>query len=95
MAPAATANSITGRLLAVETSATYAADPVIVSISHCAPTVCIQLPMLLTNCAAHIAANSRCRNGAHAEGGSPGGSLMVRSAQVAGPAQVQGQRSCC
>jgi hypothetical protein len=43
-----------------------AAELVRLSISHCAPTVCIQLPMLVMNCASHIAANERCRNGAHA-----------------------------
>jgi hypothetical protein len=51
----------------VETSATYVAEPVSESISHCAPTVCIQPPMLLMNCAVHISVNSRCRNGAHAD----------------------------
>jgi hypothetical protein len=71
-APASTANITTGKLDAVWTSATYVAEPVSVSISHCAPTVCIQLPMLLTNCALHIAANQRWRNGAQAETGAGG-----------------------
>ena len=70
--PASTANSTTGTPDAVWTSATYVADPVSDSISHCAPTVCIQLPMLLTNWALHIAANQRWRNGAQAETGAVG-----------------------
>ena len=37
------------------------------SINSCAPTVCIQPPTLLTNCADAILAKSRERNGAHAE----------------------------
>ena len=57
--PASTANSTIGRLAAVCTRVTYTAELVSVSISHCAATVCIQLPTLLTNCAPHIAANSR------------------------------------
>ena len=36
-------------------------------MSHWAPTVCIQLPTLLTNCAPHITANSLWAKGAHAE----------------------------
>jgi hypothetical protein len=67
--PATIANSSTGSPAAVWTSATYAADPVRVSISHWAATVCIQPPMLETNWPAHIAANSRCRNGDHADAG--------------------------
>jgi hypothetical protein len=53
------ANSTTGRPAAVWTSATYAAEPVKVSISHCVATVCIQLPVLLMNWAPYIAANRR------------------------------------
>ena len=49
MVPASTANSTTGRPAAVWTSATYVAELVRVGISHCAATVCIQLPTLLTN----------------------------------------------
>jgi hypothetical protein len=57
-----------GRLDAVWISATGAAAVVSDSISHCAPTVCIQLPMLLTSCAVHIARKSPDRNGPHGEG---------------------------
>ena len=35
--------------------------------SHCAPTVCIQLPMLLTSVASHSVRNSLMRNGAQAD----------------------------
>ena len=55
--PARTAKRKIGTLAALCTKATYAAEPVSVSISHCAPTVCIQLPTLLTKAAADIAAN--------------------------------------
>ena len=48
-APAGTANSSTGRLAAVWISATGVAAVVSDSISHWAPTACIQPPMLLTN----------------------------------------------
>ncbi len=58
MVPAATANKTIGKLAAVCTNPTYAAEPVMANISHWAPTVCIQLPTLLTNCAPHIAAKS-------------------------------------
>ena len=47
------------------------------SISHCAATVCIQLPVSDTNWAPHIAANSRCRNGAHADPGEAAGPLSA------------------
>jgi len=57
--PARTAKRKIGTLAALCTKATYAAEPVRVSISHCAPTVCIQLPTLLTKAAAAIAANIR------------------------------------
>jgi hypothetical protein len=63
--PASTANKTTGRVAAVCTSVTYTAELVSVSISLWAATACIQPPTLLTNCASHIAANSRLRNGAH------------------------------
>jgi len=82
IAPAATANSMTGRLPAVETRATYTAEPVSDSISHWAPTVCIQLPMLLTNWADHISANSGCRNGAQAE---PGAGAAAAGAGAGAP----------
>ncbi len=57
--PARTAKRKIGTLAALCTKATYVAEPVSVSMSHCAPTVCIQLPTLLTNAAADIAANIR------------------------------------
>ncbi|GAA3104447.1 hypothetical protein GCM10010464_79580 [Pseudonocardia yunnanensis] len=46
------------------------------SINHCAPTACIQPPMLLTNCALHIPANARWWNGAQADSGA-GGAVSV------------------
>ena len=78
-APAGTANSSTGRLDAVWISVTGTADVVSESISHCAPTVCIQPPTLLTNWAPHISLNRRERNGAQAEP-PPGTSVCSDSA---------------
>ena len=43
------------------------ADVVNEIISHCAATVCIHPPTLLTNCALHMAAKACEWNGAHAE----------------------------
>jgi DNA ligase D-like protein (predicted 3'-phosphoesterase) len=67
MTPAGTENNNTGRVAAVWISPRNVAELVSVSINHCAPTVCIQLPTLLTNWADHIAVNVRLRNGAHAD----------------------------
>jgi hypothetical protein len=47
--PADTEKSITGNAEAVWISATNVVECVSVSISHCAPTTCIQAPILLTN----------------------------------------------
>jgi hypothetical protein len=52
-APAGTASSSTWMLAAVEIALTSRADVVNESITHCAATVCIHEPMLLTNCADH------------------------------------------
>jgi hypothetical protein len=49
IAPAGSESRTTGRPAAVWISATRLAEVVSVSISSCAPTVCIQLPTLLTN----------------------------------------------
>ena len=46
--------------------ATSVVERVSDSISHCAPTTCIQPPMLLMNCALHIAPKVRLRSGAQA-----------------------------
>jgi hypothetical protein len=35
--------------------------------SHCAPTVCIQVPMLLASTASHSILNTRCWSGAQGE----------------------------
>ncbi|GHK03943.1 hypothetical protein SY2F82_57400 [Streptomyces sp. Y2F8-2] len=50
--------------------------------SHCAPTVCIQLPMLETNWAIHSARKTRAANGAQGESdiegpGVDGAALML------------------
>ena len=37
-------------------------------MSHCAPTVCAQVPVLATNWAIHSARNQVCRSGAQADG---------------------------
>jgi hypothetical protein len=64
-APAGSANRTIGRLEAVCTSDTSTGDW---SISnHCAPTVCIHVPMLEANWAIHSARNNgESRSGAHA-----------------------------
>ena len=39
--------------------------------SHCAPTVCIQVPIMLVSWAIHSARNARTRSGAHADTSAP------------------------
>src|SRR5690242_15979490 len=39
--------------------------------NHCAATICIQVPMLETNCAMNKARNTRLRNGAEVDGCTP------------------------
>ena len=67
-APAGSASSTIGRLEAVCTRETSSG---VVSISsHCAPTVCIQVPTLDANWAIHSARNIACRrSGAQADAG--------------------------
>ena len=75
-APAGSASTTIGRLEAACTNDTSNGE---VSInSHCAPTVCIQVPTFDANCATHSARNTRLANGAHAESVAPrGGSGLV------------------
>ncbi len=63
--PEGSASSTIGRLDAVCTSVTMVAP--CPSNSHCAPTVCIQVPMFDTNWAIHSARNTGRANGAQAE----------------------------
>ena len=63
-APAGTASSSTGMLAAAEIALTSRAEVVSESITHCAATVCIHEPMLLTNCADHSLLKSGSRIGA-------------------------------
>jgi len=63
--PEGSASSTMGRLDAVCTSVTRVA-PCPMS-SHCAPTVCIHVPMFDTNCAIHRARNTGWANGAQAD----------------------------
>jgi hypothetical protein len=63
-APAGTASSSTGMLAAAEIALTSSAEVVNDSITHCAATVCIHEPTLLTNCADHNLLKSGSRIGA-------------------------------
>src|SRR4051794_30706397 len=67
-APAGSASSTTGRLIAVWTSATISAECSSVTISHCAATVCIQVPTFDSSCAANSSRNGECLRGASDEG---------------------------
>ena len=100
-APAGRASSTIGRLEAVCTSETSSGERSI--SSHCAPTVCIQVPTLDANCAIHSARNIACRrSGAQAGGGcgdhvpslpdAPGGS--IRGVPPSGPGRRGGRSAC-
>jgi hypothetical protein len=56
---------MTGRAFAACTSDTSAAALGLSTSSHCAPTVCIQVPVQLTSTPAHSQRKARCRSGAH------------------------------
>ncbi len=84
IAPAGIASRTTGRPAAVWISATSVTEVVSVSISCWAPTVCIQPPTLLTNCAEDISAKALERNGAHADARTFGAASPVASASSAG-----------
>ncbi len=65
--PAGSENSIAGAKLAVCTSAMTAAPAAASTRYHWAPTVCIQVPMLLPSCANHSTRKAGIASGAHAE----------------------------
>src|SRR4051812_39348070 len=67
-APDGSASSTIGRVLAVCTMATSVSVPDCSTSSHWAPTVCIQVPMLLASSASHRLRKVAIRNGAHADG---------------------------
>ena len=62
-APAGSANSSIGTIAATCTSATSAVELGSATSSHCAPTVCIQVPSMLLSCANHSARNAPIRSG--------------------------------
>ena len=66
-APAGNASISVGTIAAVCTNATNMAAFGSPTSSHCAPTVCIQVPIMLASCAIHSARNARTRNGAQAD----------------------------
>src|SRR5205823_2195531 len=45
--------------------------------SHCAPTVCMVVPMLLVSTPSHSQRKARCRSGAHAEASAPADPVAV------------------
>src|SRR3954462_8523599 len=67
-APAGMTRRKTGSVAAVCTRAICRALPPRSPISHCAPTVWAQVPVLATNWAIHRARNQVCRSGAQADG---------------------------
>jgi len=67
MAPAGSASSMMGSVLAVETSATIAGELASEVISHPEPTSFIQVPMFETSVAIHTARNSRLCSGLHGD----------------------------
>ena len=85
-APAGSASRTIGRLEAVCTSDTSSGE---LSInSHCAPTVCIQVPTFDANCAIHSARNIVNANGAHADAGPTVRSGIGAGSPVARPLDV-------
>src|SRR5258705_4800371 len=69
IAPAGSASSMTGNVVAAATSATIAGELASEVISQPEPTSFIQVPMFETNVASHTARNSRLRSGLHGDGG--------------------------
>ena len=65
--PAGSEKSIAGARLAVCTRAMTVGPAAASTRNHCAPTVCIQVPMLLPSCANHSTRNAVIAIGAHAE----------------------------
>ena len=85
--PPASASSITGSVLAACTRATSVAAFGASTSSHCAPTVCMTVPMLLISTPSHNQRKARCRNGAQAEdsaatGGGGGAAVVTASLAV-------------
>lgn len=68
-------------MVAVCTSETMVAPLGSLTNSHCAPTVCAQAPMLLTNTPSHSHANARFFSGASADVSS----WLTRSSSSVGP----------
>src|SRR4051794_9222254 len=68
---------MTGTVFATCTSATTAAAFGESTSSHCAPSVCIHVPMPEISTPTHNHANTRCRNGAHGEDSKAAGSPAV------------------
>ena len=66
-APEGSASTSMGSIAATCTIATSAPAPGSTTSSHCAPTVCIQMPIALPTCASHNVRNALMRNGAHAD----------------------------
>ncbi|GIF70215.1 hypothetical protein Ais01nite_82500 [Asanoa ishikariensis] len=66
-APDGNASSTIGNMLAVCTNETNASAPGTSMSSHCAPTVCIQVPMLDASNANHNHRNVVTDNGAQAD----------------------------
>ena len=90
-APAGRASSMIGRVEAVCTSETSSGERSI--SSHCAPTVCIQVPTLDANCAIHSARNIACRrSGAQADAGAAGAETTCRRYQMRPRSSIRGRR---
>ena len=66
-APEGSASTNIGSIAATCTIATSASAPGSATSNHCAPTVCIQVPIALPTCASHNARNALMRSGAHAD----------------------------
>jgi hypothetical protein len=63
--PPGSASNITGKVFAVCTNETSKGALGASTTSHCAPTVCIQVPIQLMRTPSHSHRNARCRSGAH------------------------------
>src|SRR5262245_6609842 len=76
IAPEGSASSITGNVVAADTSATMAGELASEVISQPAPTSFIQVPMFDTSVASHTARNSRLRSGLQGDDGLKPASLV-------------------
>ena len=65
--PPTKSNMTSGAMSAVCTSATRMEACGCRTSNHCAPTVCIHVPMLLARAASHRARNARMRSGVQAD----------------------------